>query len=489
MENPLETILNPRSIVFYGANNNYMKMGSTQLLNILIAGYPGEIFPIHPREDEVQGFKAYKTVLDILPEKDLDFAFIVLPSEAVPKVLEECGQRGIKHAVVVSAGFREMGEIDLRKELLDITDKYGIKFLGPNCFGFFNNYISWDESKEGAINTTWVALNPKKGRVSIASQSGTFMSHVFMYARHKSPIGFNKTISLGNEASIDLVDSLEYLGNDPGTKVIGLYIEEIKRPREFMDVARRIISSKPIVALYVGGTKAGGRAVSSHTGSLAGNDQMFDAMVKQVGIIRAMNLEELLIYCYVLDVCPVPPGDRVCIFTNAGGPGANMADIAERLDIQVPEFSQELQDQLRTGLVSTAQVKNMVDLTFELDISKQYSGLPKKILKSDEVDGMLVYGIFGTTFFKLIEGYDVKAMFPIEEMEAVLFPMLKRYARFPEKYGKPIIASSMLGREDNAVAYLQDLNIPVFEMPYQAVKAFWALTQYRKILEKFKNQQ
>ena len=490
MNHPLDTILNPRSIAFFGANNAATTMGTTQLQNILYAGYPGKVFPIHPRLDAVLGLKAYKKLADVPKNENIDLAILVISAEHLIPVLEECGKRGIKHAVVITAGFREVGNTDLNTKLRNITRKYGIRFLGPNCIGFFNNYLDWvDESQKEdnhiAINTTWIPIQPKKGGVSFASQSGTFACHTF-FASERLGMRFSKTISVGNEMDIDLVDCLEYLEQDPHTRVIGMYIEEIKRGREFIEVASRIVPKKPIVAVYVGGTEAGSRAVMSHTGSMGGNDKVFDAMAEQIGIIRAWNMEELLDYCHVLDVCPIPKGDRVAIFTNAGGPGVNMSDIADRLGLRVPIFSQELQQKLKKKIKSeTAQVRNIVDLTFDVDLETLYRTIPRTILKSDEVDGMLMYGLFGWDFFEMVKKMGDNIVVPMEQMKPVLFSLLDSFGRYPRQLEKPIIGVNLMGREEGAVKMVQDAGVPVFPMPNRAVKAYWALWEYRKVLRKY----
>ncbi|MBN2149982.1 MAG: CoA-binding protein [Candidatus Lokiarchaeota archaeon] len=485
MPSPLETILNPRSIAFYGANAAVTTMGTTQLLEIIAAGYPGRIYPIHPSLDSVLGLKAYKSVKDVPAGESIDLAFIVIPAKYVPGVLDECGQRGIKHAVVISAGFREIENQAANDALIEVTRKHGIRFIGPNCIGFYNRNISWVDPAERAskaINTTWIPINPRNGGVSIASQSGTFACHIFLVTP-RSNMGINKTISVGNEANIDLVDCLEYLEGDPTTRVIGLYIEEVKRGREFLRVASRVARTKPIVALYVGGTEAGARAGKSHTGALGGNDKVFDAACKQAGIVRAMNMEELLDFCYILDVAPVPPGDRVCILTNAGGPGVNMSDMVERVGMAVPVFSAELQQRLRDKIkIPTAQVRNIVDLTFDIDLELMYRTLPRMLLKSDECDGMLVYGIFGWTFFTMLEKQHPLVKVPVDDLKAIQVELLGHYAKLPHALGKPIIAVALAGREDGAVAILQDLGFPVFEMPHRAVKALWALNERRRAL-------
>src|SRR5271157_155481 len=484
MDSPLDTILNPHGIAVFGANNNFMTMGTGQLANIL-HGFPGKVFPVHPVLETVLGQKAYKSVLDIPPEEMVDLAFIVVSAKNVPAILAECAQRGITHAVIISAGFRETGNTMINEQLLATTREHGIRFVGPNCFGFYNRNVTWaDEGSEAMINTTLIPTNLQNGGISIASQSGTFASHIFLPAQ-RIGMGINKTISVGNEANIDLVDCLEYFEQDPFTHVIGLYIEEIKRGREFMKVASRIVKSKPIVALYVGGTEAGARGGKSHTGALGGNDKIFDAMARQVGIIRAMSIEELLDYCYILDVSPLPKGDRICIFTNAGGPGATMCDLADRLGLKVPEFSRELQDKLRDVInVPTAQVGNIVDLTFDLDPEKMYRTLPRMILKCEEIDGLLLYGIIGYQFYQLFQDIAPILQLPIEDIKSIQLTLLDHFAKLPFKLGKPVIAAALFGREDAAVSYLLDHGFPVFEMPHRAVKAFWALNEYRKIRER-----
>jgi acetyltransferase len=490
MENsPLETILNPHGIVIFGANNTFSTMGTGQMADIL-HGYPGKVFPIHPKLDTVLGLQAYKSVLDIPPEEEIDLAFIVIPAKYVPQALDECGQRGIKHAVIVTAGFRETGNDDLNDQLISVARNYGIRFVGPNCFGFYNHNISWAQSETGAvINTTWIPLEMRNGGVSIASQSGTYASHIFITAQNMG-MGVNKTISVGNEASIDLVDCLEYFEQDPSTRVIGLYIEEVHRGREFMAAASRIVKTKPIVAMYVGGTEAGGRAGKSHTGSLGGNDKIFDAMTRQVGIIRAMTLEELLDYCYILDVAPLPKGDKICVFTNAGGPGATMCDLADRLGLKVPVFTREFQNKLRDLIkVPTAQVHNMVDLTFDIDSEKFFRTLPRTILKSDEIDGMLVYGILGWSLYQVIQDIAPALNIPVDDIRSIQLPLLEHYIKLPATFGKPVIAVSFFGRSDSAVSYLLDHGFPVFETTHRAVKAFWALNEYRKIRERIESRE
>jgi len=247
-ESPLYPIVNPTSIAFFGASNTFMRMGSIMLSSLQAQGYAGKIFPIHPKEKEVRGLTAYTTILDV-PEIP-DLAILVLPTDIVCRTLEDCGKKGIRHAIVVSGGFREAGPegAKLQKELEAIALRYGIRFLGPNCLGVANPHIK--------LNPTPIRAEGPAGFVGLASQSGSFITQMFDYL-HRHGMGFSAALSVGNEANIDIVDCLEYLGACPNTKVITLYIEGINRGDKFVKTAKAITPHKPIVALYVGGSEAG----------------------------------------------------------------------------------------------------------------------------------------------------------------------------------------------------------------------------------------
>lgn len=466
-ENVLKDIMNPSTIAFFGASNNPMTFGTGQFLNI-VNEYKGEVYPIHPEEEKIFGLKAYKKIEDI-PE-NVDLAIMVLPTHLVPKFLIQCGERGIKRLIIISAGFKEVGKTDLQNEIVSIARRYGIRFLGPNCIGICNTYKS--------LNTTWIPYFPKKGNISIVSQSGTFACHPFPYFIENG-IGISKSISVGNEADIDIVDCLEYLEDEPNTNAIALYIEGIRRGREFMEVAMRVSERKPIVILYIGGTEAGSRAGRSHTSALSGPDHVYNAIFKQCGLIRAYDTDELFDYSLAFASQPLPKGRRIGIITDSGGSGAVMADVCERMGLKVPILSEDTQKEVKSILPSIATVTNPIDITTDFDISHFYVEIPKILLKDPSIDGILLYGLFGPSIFKK---FFKSAKTEIDGLMPMYLTMLDELLNLCKRYEKPVLASSFIGRRDEeVVAYFQDHGIPVYSSPARASKAMTALVEYSRM--------
>lgn len=392
-EHFLHGFLNPKSVAFYGANNKGSSLAAIQIMNLIKSGYDGHIYPIHLTLEAVMGFKAYKTIADV-PEIP-DLVVIVLPAKIVPQIFKECGIKGVKRIILISGGFRELIEDrknDLTEEIIKIAYQYGIRFIGPNCLGVFNNWYS-NETDNKAFNTA-IWENLKKGKFSIASQSGTLSSHIW-FDPENIDFGLSKSLSIGNEADIDIVDCLEYYSKDKDTEIIGLYIEELKRGKKFIELAKEISPIKPIIAIYVGGSKAGNRALQSHTGSLAGDSKIFDAVFKEAGIIRTDYVQEFLDIALICSNGILPKGNRVGIITNSGGPGAMIANNAEKHGLLVPEFSNSLQEKLKDNLPNTASFKNPVDCTFDMDLPYFYITLPEILMKSGEIDAIIQYGVVG----------------------------------------------------------------------------------------------
>jgi acetyl-CoA synthetase (ADP-forming) len=389
----LHGFLNPKSVAFYGANNKGGSLASIQIMNLIKSEYDGKIYPIHPKLGSVMGFKTYKSIAD-LPEVP-DLVIIVLPAEIVPGIFRECGEKGVKKIILISGGFRELigdRENTLTEEIQEISNKYGIRFIGPNCLGVFNNYYG-DLDTNRAFNTA-IWENIRQGSFSIASQSGTLSSHIW-FDPDNLDLGLSKSLSVGNEANIDIVDCLEYYKNDPQTSVIGLYIEELKRGKKFLNLAKQISPHKPIIAIYVGGSEAGNRALQSHTGSLAGNAKIYDAVFKEAGIIKTEYVTEFLDIALVLSNGVLPKGKRLAIITNSGGPGAMIANNAEKKGLIVPELSESIQQKLRRILPPTANFKNPIDCTFDMNLPYFYIDLPEMIMKSSEIDMIIQYGVVG----------------------------------------------------------------------------------------------
>ena len=477
-ENPLQQILHPRSVAWAGASNNFQKMGTIQLLNLIKGGFEGAVYPIHPTEKSVLGLDAYKSALD-LPEAP-DLAVLVVPTSVVVPLMEDLGRRGVRRAVITTAGFKEMGEEgrQLEERLVSVARTYGMRFVGPNCIGILNE--RW------GLNTTFFPLM-KEGPaacVSIASQSGTYVTQTQLYL-HTRGIRYSKAVSVGNEANIDVVDCIDYLAEDEDTRVILLYLEVVRRPKEFIEAARRAVRKKPIVALYVGGTEAGARSAKSHTGAMAGNDKIYDGVFAQAGVLRAGSVEELYEWGIALASQPPMRGRRVCLLSHSGGPVTCMADTCERVGLEVPVFSQGLQARLHEFLPKTASAANPVDLTFAPEQSGLARDIPHEVLESGEVDGLIIHGIMGSAFREALarqlkDFIDV----PVEILEEVDRELLSELVEFPRRYGKPILCSSFMDRRDNCTRFLQDHGIPVLYGPEKAVRAMAALARYAEIRER-----
>jgi acetyltransferase len=466
--------MNPRSVAIVGASNDLSKMGTIQLLNLLGGKYPGKIYPIHPQEETVLGLKAYHTARE-LPEP-ADLAILTLPTSAVPEVLRDLGERGVRRAIVISGGFKETGEKgrELEGQIVGIARRYGIRFLGPNCIGVIHPAFH--------LNPTMFPYPHQPGSVGVASQSGTYVTQILRLLA-KTQIGYSQAFSVGNGADLDLVDCVEYLGSDPQTRAIALYIEGIKRPREFIRVASGVTLEKPVVAVYVGGTEAGARSSANHTGSLSGPDHLYDALFRQSGVIRAYSVEDLYEWAWALASLPLPRGRNMAILTHSGGPASSLADACNRFDLNVPVFSASLQAKIRQLLPATGSTHNPVDLTFFIDMRVLLEKLPQIILEDPSIDGLLIHGIQGSSYFRSIAEIAktwVKIP-PYENVKNIFFSAMEAFVRLPEKYGKPVVASAFDDREDDAVAFVQDQSLPCYRSPERAVRAMAALCQYAEI--------
>ncbi len=353
----LARIFNPGSIAVVGTNNVKGTVPYDILFNILKTEFTGVVFPVSPGEKSICSIKAYKYVLDI-PDP-VDLAIIVFPSAVCHLALEQCGQKGIRGVVIISAGFKEVGEKGLarEKQLQQIAEKYGISIIGPNCLGIINTDPLVN------LNASFARKMPEQGNIGFLSQSGALCTAVLDYAYAKH-IGFSKFISFGNKSDISEIDLMVYLMEDVQTKVILLYLEEVTDGRALMQAARDVtrLSGKPVLLLKAGRTDAGASAAASHTGSLAGNDEIYDAVFKQAGIIRCENIEEMFNIAIAFAYQPAPLSNKVAIITNAGGPGVLTTDAAIRDGLQLARFSEGTVRELKKFLPATANTNNPIDV-------------------------------------------------------------------------------------------------------------------------------
>ncbi len=462
--------MNPSSIAFVGASNNVAKMGSLQCLNLIHSGFSGDILFVHPKEETVLGRKAYPAIGDLPCAPDL--AVLVVPTGLVPEMLEEFGKLGTRYAVIISGGFKETGEVgkDLEHRISDIARRYGIRFVGPNCVGIINTQLP--------LNITIVPVQGGAGKLGIASQSGTYVTQTLPYL-HKHGITISKAISIGNGASIDIVDCLEYLGDDEQTTAIALYIEGIKRAGDFLNVARRISRRKPIVAQYVGGTEAGARAVSSHTGSMAGPDYVYDGLFKQAGIIRVDTIEDVYAMGWTLASQPPLEGSRIGILTNSGGPGTGIAGTCNKHGLDIKEFSDGVQQKIRQFLPGYASAKNPVDLTFHTEMSAMTEKIPRVLFEADEIDGVIIHGIMDTGWIDMLYPM-MEPMIDISRNDFLEMRKadISKLTDLSFRHGKPLVISTFLGEEDHALRSFNKNGIPTFDSPERAGRAMAALYEH-----------
>lgn len=452
---PLDPIFYPRSMAIIGASRQPGSVGQSLLANVIDSRYQGIVYPVNPKAKGILGIKSYPSVMDI-PDK-VDLAVIVVPARLVPGVLEECGEIGIKGAIIISAGFKEIGSegLGLEQETLEVARSYGISIVGPNCLGVVNT------DKISSVNATFGTTMPKEGNISFISQSGALCVAVLDYAREAN-IGFSKFVSLGNKAGVNENDLLLYLKSDPKTDVILMYLEDLEDGREFINIARDITSHpthpKPVIALKAGRTLLGARAASSHTGSLAGSDSVYDAIFHQCGVIRGETLEEVFDYVKVFSTQPLPKGDKAAIVTNSGGPGILATDSCIRFGLDIASFSSQTKKTLKAILSPTASINNPVDLIAEAQ-EEQYQGALEKILADRNVHSAIII-LTPTAFTK------------VEKIANIIVQTV-------EMFKKPVVCC-FLGIYDvsGGVEILENHGIPSYRFPESAARALAELNSF-----------
>jgi acetyltransferase len=478
-DNPLHKLMNPRSIAVMGASNNITRMGSVILSAIISGKYKGPIYPVHPKEDNILGLKAYKRLKE-LPETP-ELLILVIPTTLVPDLLEEAGAMGIDRAIIITAGYDEVKSDegrDLQNRINEIVAKYGIRYVGPNCIGIYNAFAS--------LNTTVFPNRLPAGKIGMISHSGTYLSHMFPYLE-RFQFNFGEGISLGNASSIDTIDTMEYFEERDEIKVIAMYLEGVHQADRFIDTARRISLKKPIVALYVGGTEEGSRSSASHTAAITVQDTVVDAAFRQSGIIRADGIEELLDYAWAFAEQPLPRGDRMAIVSVSGGPASSMADSISRCGLKLPKFSSGVQDAIRKHLPHTGACVNPVDITYSMNEDAFAKHIPEIVLRSDEIDGLLIYGMM--SFNWLFEYKDILHNELLNSIDPVIIDReiakkTKAIVNYLKTFNKPILGSTFQDQTDPVIKAFRQEGIPVYSGPERAVKVMSAMYKYRQYLDK-----
>ncbi len=438
----------PKSIAVVGAAREEGKVGHSVLRNLIDAGYKGEIVPVNPHATEILGLKAYPTI------RKVDLAVIAVPARLVPPVLEEAGRIGIKASVIISAGFREAGIEggQLEAQLKEISRKYGIRIVGPNCLGII--------STGARMNASFASEYPDTGAISLISQSGALCTSFLDWAATEG-LGFDKFVSVGNKADITEADLLEYITHHSSTRIVALYIEGIDNGREFMQTASETSRLRPIIALKSGRTDVGAKAASSHTGALAGSDATYDAAFKQSGVMRVDSIDQLFDAAKIFSRCEVPKLSTVAIITNAGGPGVLASDACAKYGLRLANFTADTIEALKKRLPQESNIYNPVDILGDAPPQRYIDTLD--VVLNDENVGVLVILL------------TPQAMTEPEETATSII-------EFSAQARKPIITSFIGGKElSTAIELLKRGNVANFVSPETAIRAAHSLVEFREI--------
>ena len=451
----LDAFFAPQSVAVIGASRDPEKLGYAVLANLKEGGYSGRLYPVNPRAGEILGLKAYPSVLDV--HGPIDLAVVVIPYPLVPAALEQCGQKEVQAVVVISAGFREAGREGLEREieLLETARRYGLRLIGPNCLGVIDTTTP--------LNATFAAGMPPAGPMAFMSQSGALGTAVLDMAM-AGRIGFSKFASLGNKADVSEIDLLEAWGNDPDSRVILIYVEGLPDGQRFIEVARKVTRHKPVVAIKSGVTVSGSRAVSSHTGSLAGSEAAYKAAFRQAGVIRATSMEALFDYARAFAYQPPLKGERIGIVTNAGGPGILATDALEYAGLEIPRLSRETVESLEAYLPGAASAANPVDVLGDA-LADRYEHAVRLVLNDPNVDGLLVI-------------VTPQAMTEIEKTAGVVGQMA-------QEADKPVLGCFMgEARIEAGIKVLRRYGVPNYPFPERAAAALAAMNVYRREQER-----
>lgn len=381
MKPDLDCIFRPKSIAVIGATNRRGAIGREILHNIINYEFEGKVFPVNPTKSVIHSIKCYSTILDV-PDA-VDLAVIVVPKELVLKVVDQCGEKGVKGLVVITAGFKEVGEagVKLEEQLLAKVRQYGMRMIGPNCFGVINAHDSV------RLDATFSKILPRFGKIGFISQSGALGEAILQHAEEVG-VGFSKFASIGNKADINASEIIEYWADDDEVEIILLYLENFGDPRRFTTIAREITKKKPIVVVKAGTTTKGAAAASSHTGALAGLEAGVEALFEQTGVIRVRSVSQMFDVANALAKMPVPKGNRVAVVTNAGGPGILATDALVNLNMEMPEFAPATIKNLRPILPPGTPVHNPLDLVAGAT-GREFRKSLAQIIKDKNIDSVI----------------------------------------------------------------------------------------------------
>lgn len=470
----LDPIFKPRSIAVIGASQSHAKWGFRMMNRPARTGYRGAIYPVNRTGEAIGQLPGYKSVLDI-PDA-VDLAVITVPARQIPSIMKECAEKGVRGVVLITAGFAEIGPEGkiLEDKVVAVARKAGIRFVGPNCMGIW--------SRAGLLCLSFDKA-PQAGPIAFVSQSGTFGVSLSEIAGAKG-YGLSKFISIGNQADLTAADYLEYLASDEETKVLVFYIEGFKDGERFMNLAREVVKIKPIIIYKAGRTPAGSKATQSHTASLAGSDEIFDAACRQAGLIRVQETLHAFDVAEVLASQPLPPGRRVAIL-GSGGQGVVTADACAALGLEVPELDADTVRSLMEGLPPHApRPNNPVDFAGSSRTGLEEAAVVEKLLRCDYIDGVISNVPINPAAWSDMFGFSGLPR-PLLDMTRKAIDGADYFASLPAKYGKPIITTRFRKvAYDMVIEILRGAGIPVCDTPEEAARAMHALVRYAEIRKK-----
>jgi len=455
----VEPIFRPRAVALIGASRERHSIGWEILDNLLRYEFQGQIFPVNPRAEVVHSLKCYPSI-EAVPDP-VDLAIIAVPRQLVAAQVEACGRKGVKGLVVITAGFKEVGEAGraLEEEIVEIVHRYGMRMVGPNCMGVINT------DPAVRLHASFSATTePVAGNIAFSSQSGA-LGEAILALMSQLGLGLSMFASLGNKADVSGNDLLELWEKDPRTRVILMYLESFGNPKRFVQIARRVTHRKPILAMKSGRTAAGARAAVSHTGSLAGADVAVESLLAQCGVIRADSIEQMFVYASAFATQPPPRGRRVGIVTNSGGPGILATDALVQLGLEVPALGEATQQRMRPVVAPEASVVNPVDMIASAR-GEQYEACLRAVMDDPAIDAVI-------TIFTSLESID-----SVQVAESIV----RGVEGHPDK---PVLVCFM-GKVSNrpAIQRLKAASLPVYTFPEEAAHALWALVRYRQWLDR-----
>jgi len=438
----MNRIMQPDAVAVIGASPEDGKIGNSVMKNLINGGYQGQIYPIHPKAPEVLGKRAYKSVKEI--PGPVDVAVFAIPAALVAGALKECGEKKIPGAVLIPSGFAETGNVELQDQIVAIAREYNVRLMGPNIYGFYYTHKN--------LCATFCTPYDVKGKAALSSQSGGVGMAIIGFSR-SAKMGVSAIVGLGNKSDIDEDDLLTFFEQDPNTQVVAMHVEDLKDGRSFAEVAQRVSKKKPVIVLKAGRTAMGARAARSHTAALAGNDRIYDDVLRQCGVVRAMSLNDMLEFARCLPVLTTPKGENIVIITGAGGSGVLLSDACVDNGLKLMAMPPDLDAAFRKFIPPFGAAGNPVDIT---------GGEPPTTYRNT-----IALGLEDQRIHALVLGYWHTIITPPMVFAKLATEVVEEFRR--KGIDKPVVASLVGDVEvEQASAYLFDHGIPAY--PYTTEK-------------------